>query len=542
MISRTRILVVDDELGIVSLCKRLLERAGYDVIGLTDPVAALDFLKREKVDLLLVDIRMPAMSGFDLIASVQNKQPEMAILIMTGFGTVETAIQALRQGVDGLLLKPFDSSQELLHAVQQALADSQQKRDIARIQALRPLFDITESFLAETRPDRLLELVVNATCGHLRCNHAAYYRYSPESGMLERVTGRGITPPDEMSGLSSGLIGRTDALSAPLWVSIDAHDESDLMPALAELGLCSALAAPVVRQKVRGVLFAGREEGAPVFREIDVEMFLLLSRQAGIALENALLYEELREYVRRVEESQQALIRAEKLATAGRLTASIAHEINNPLQSVQNCLHLASHPEISSEKREEFLQLAATELDRLMNTVQRMLDYYRPAMAERQRVDIPLLVKHVLGLMSSQLEERKIRVTTGFSSKLPAIMAVKSQLEQVFINLILNAYDAMPQGGELHISGRLARDMVEIIFEDTGPGVPPEERTRIFEPFVSTKENGTGLGLSVSYGIIAAHGGSLDLISGRGKGACFRILLPVKGQSHVDQGKYSDRG
>jgi len=144
--------------------------------------------------------------------------------------------------------------------------------------------------------------------------------------------------------------------------------------------------------------------------------------------------------------------------------------------------------------------------------------------------------------MSSQLEERKIRVTTGFSSKLPAIMAVKSQLEQVFINLILNAYDAMPQGGELHISGRLARDMVEIIFEDTGPGVPPEERTRIFEPFVSTKENGTGLGLSVSYGIIAAHGGSLDLISGRGKGACFRILLPVKGQSHVDQGKYSDRG
>ncbi len=104
-----------------------------------------------------------------------------------------------------------------------------------------------------------------------------------------------------------------------------------------------------------GVLYAGQDADAPAFREVEWEMFLLLARQATVAMENARLYEELREYVRRVEESQQALIRAEKMAAAGRLTASIAHEINNPLQAVQNCLHLAMRGEVTEKKKREYL-------------------------------------------------------------------------------------------------------------------------------------------------------------------------------------------
>ena len=525
------ILVVDDEPGITQLCERLLVRAGYQVVVFTQPKTALEYLMQEKADLLLVDIRMPDISGFDLIASVHQYQPDMAILVMTGFGTVETAIQALRQGVDGLLLKPFETGDELIRAVQQALVDSQQKRDIARIQALRPLFDITESLLAETRPERLLELVLNAVCGYLHCENAAFYRYSAESNHLYPIALRGLSLPDDKSTKKSGMIGQTDAMSTPIWVNVDGPGESDLKTVIANLGLSSAITAPVVRQNLRGVLYAGRSASAPAFREAEIEMFLLLTRQAAVAMENAGLYEELREYVRRVEESQQALIRAEKMAAAGRLTASIAHEINNPLQAVQNCLHLATRKELAQEKREEYIQLANTELERLMVTVQRMLDFYRPGGVDPQRVDVAVLAKHVISLLAHQMEERGIRVTTGFSSKLPAILAVNSQLEQVFFNIILNAYDAMPAGGELRISARPVRDeMVEILFQDTGPGISEEDRGRIFEPFFSTKQNGTGLGLSVSYGIIAAHGGSIDLARDRGKGACFRIILPVKGE------------
>jgi signal transduction histidine kinase len=157
-----------------------------------------------------------------------------------------------------------------------------------------------------------------------------------------------------------------------------------------------------------------------------------------------------------------------------------------------------------------------------------MLDFYRPGSVDPQLVNLVILLHRVIKLLSAQLQARKIQVITRFSSKIPSILAVSSQLEQVFINLFLNAYDVMPEGGKLHISASCTDEMVEILVEDSGPGVSEENRTRIFEPFVSTKKGGTGLGLTVSYGIIAAHGGSLDLVSGRGLGACFRVSLPLK--------------
>jgi signal transduction histidine kinase/FixJ family two-component response regulator len=523
------ILVVDDEPGITRLCERLLKKVDYQVTSFTDPEEALKFVVQNNIDLLLVDIRMPQVSGFDLIEHTKKTQPDAAILVMTGFGTVETAIQSLRQGVDGLLLKPFEVGGELVKAVRQALDDNQKKRDIARIQALRPLFDIIESFLAETHPEHLLELVLNAVCGHLHCGHAGFYQRSPSGFHLSLISGRGITLAEEESHVSGGFIGRVDALNTPIWVNATGPGEPDLQAVLIAKGLSSVLCAPITRLNDRGVLYAGQDTNAPVFREVEWEMFLLLVRQATVAMENAHLYEELREYVRRVEASQQALIRAEKMAAAGRLTASIAHEINNPLQAVQNCLHLATRSELTEKKRREYLDLANIELDRLMSTVQRMLDYYRPGAVEPHRVDLVTLLRHVISLLSPQLQARGIRVNTGFSSKLTPVLAVSSQLEQVFLNLVLNSFDAMPGGGELRISARPVRDTAEILFQDTGPGVPAEMRTRIFEPFVSSKQGGTGLGLSVSYGIISAHGGSLDLLPDRGPGACFRVVLPIKG-------------
>jgi two-component system NtrC family sensor kinase len=259
-------------------------------------------------------------------------------------------------------------------------------------------------------------------------------------------------------------------------------------------------------------------------------MFQILARQAAAALENARLYAAQLEYVRKVEESQKALLQVEKMATAGRLSASIAHEVNNPLQAVQNCLHLASRDDLSPEKRLEYFNLARTELDRLTLTVKRMLDFYRPGPASRQKLNLTEMLDHVLHLMSKQLSERNVMVDFEIPDNLPSIQAVSSQIQQVFINLILNASDAMPEGGQLRISARAVRGGVEILFQDSGPGVALEKQANIFEPFFSTKDGGTGLGLTVSYNIITAHAGSLELLSDRGPGACFRVFLPIGGK------------
>ena len=160
-----------------------------------------------------------------------------------------------------------------------------------------------------------------------------------------------------------------------------------------------------------------------------------------------------------------------------------------------------------------------------MTTVERMLDFYRPS-AEFKPVQILDLLEHVLNLLGQQLRERNIRVTTSWPAKLPSIKAISNQIEQVFINLVLNAFDAMPEGGELWISIAQKRKMLEITFQDTGSGIQPDVQSNLFEPFVSTKGT-TGLGLSVSYDIVTAHGGRLDLLSDRTPGACFRVMLPI---------------
>ena len=524
-----QILVLDDEPGITLLCSRLLKRAGYEVVAFTESSPAFDHLQSNSVDLLLVDIRMPDMDGFEVIHQVKKLQPDIAVLVMTGFGTVETAIQALRQGVDGLLLKPFEQGSELVEAVKQALLDSERKRDAALIQALRPLFNVTESLLSETHPDQLLELIKNAFQGHLRCSHIGYYQVEDDK-VFQLLSGSGSVPDPSRNKTDQTFLSRIEAHDSPLMINTSGPGLKEFQSQLKKRRLGAAMFTPVRRLKTHSLFFVGRNEDDPPFREADLEMFLVLSNQAAVAIENARLYGELREYVKQVEESQQALLQAEKMATAGRLSVSIAHEVNNPLQSVQNCLHLAGRKDLSKEQREEYFDLAKTELERLMSTVQRMLDFYRPGAVSPTEVDLRELLHYVITLMSKQLEKQEILVKTDLPDHLPVIIAVGSQIQQVLINLILNSFDAMPDGGELHIQIRVVKKGVEILLQDSGPGIPDDQQQHIFEPFFSTKDEGTGLGLTVSYNIITAHGGTLELASNNGPGACFRIYLPIGGK------------
>ncbi len=525
------VLVLDDEPGITLLCTRLLKRAGFNVFAFTTASESYDFLRSEMIDLLLVDIRMPDASGFDVIEQAKRIQPDIAVLVMTGFGTVETAIQALRQGVDGLLLKPFQEGSELVDSVKQVLVDSQRKKDAARVQALRPLFRVTEALLSETHPERLIALLISAITGHLRCSHAGCFQINELAEKVDvgLLSGQGKTPDPQNKVKEKKLLEKVDSNGKSLLVNAGAPGDADVQSYLQANDLTAAMFVPIKRMNSRILLYAGRGPDESLFRDADLDMFIILANQAAVAMENARLYAELRDYVRQVEESQQALLQAEKMAAAGRLTASIAHEVNNPLQAVQNCLHLADRKDLSKEQRNEYYELAKTELNRLMTTVQRMLDFYRPGAVEPERIDIVILLDHVLNLTAKQLQERNIEVETDIPEDLPKVSVVSSQIQQVFINLTLNAFDAMSNGGKLRVWAKKAKKGVEIYFEDTGPGISEDRRVHIFEPFFSTKDGGTGLGLTVSYNIITSHGGALDYVSKHGPGTCFRVYLPVGG-------------
>jgi signal transduction histidine kinase/putative methionine-R-sulfoxide reductase with GAF domain len=281
-------------------------------------------------------------------------------------------------------------------------------------------------------------------------------------------------------------------------------------------------------EQVLGVMsvFAGDEDGSVAARAR--YLLELLAPQAAIAIRNVQLFEALELRMAELERAQASLVQAEKAAAIGRLAASLAHEINNPLQSLNNCLHLARRAELTSDKKGAYLSMAQDEVRRLIEIVSRMLNFYRPATGEsRVETDLNRLVHDVLGLVGQQLEQNRISTKLDLQPELPTILAIPNNVRQVLLNVILNAVDAMPDGGQLRISTeQQAGGWAGVTITDTGRGIPAEHVSQVFEPFFTTKENGTGLGLAISYGIIEAHGGHIDVESEVGKGSAFSIRFP----------------
>ena len=292
----------------------------------------------------------------------------------------------------------------------------------------------------------------------------------------------------------------------------------------------SVLSVPlVIRDHVIGAIeLMNSMDGK--FTDDDLELLGSMATTVAIAVENARLYTELSEFTRELEKSQDQLIRAEKLAATGKIAASLAHEINNPLQAIHNCLHLVIHKSsLGQDKRLEYLSMAQEEVERLIDLVQRMLDFYRPSKETVAPVDIEALLDDVLSLAAKRLQHARVMVHRDATSPLPLVDGVSNLLKQVFLNIIINAVEAMPSGGDLYIETTRdeRRQEVSISFTDAGEGIPVAELANIFDPFFTTKPKGTGLGLSVSHGIIERHGGRIDVRSDVGKGSIFTVRLPA---------------
>jgi PAS domain S-box-containing protein len=244
----------------------------------------------------------------------------------------------------------------------------------------------------------------------------------------------------------------------------------------------------------------------------------------------------LRELERR--RLEQVLFDSEKLAATGRLAASIAHEINNPLEAVQNALYLLQKEFGDETSKHPYLDIAARETQRMSRILRQMLGFYRQQEAMGE-TDLNALVEEAGGLVAKRLRERGVQIANQLDPGLPRIRASADQLKQVLLNLILNAADSMPKGGTITVATQagagaetevLGRDAVQVQVRDTGEGIPDDLLAQIFEPFFSTKPGkGTGLGLWVSQGIVQSHGGTMRVRSRVGRGTTFMITLPVQG-------------
>ena len=228
--------------------------------------------------------------------------------------------------------------------------------------------------------------------------------------------------------------------------------------------------------------------------------------------------------------AEQQAARAERLAAMGRLTASLAHEINNPLQVIRNNLELVQDFDLDADECEARLDIMRSEIDRLAGVCRRVLDFARPPDVTRHTVSIAPLVTKTLALISKQLEQAAIEVTTDCPTELPPVLAAPEQITQLLLNLAINAIEAMSEGGHLHIAARVDGDMLAISMTNDGSPIPEENIERIFEPFFTTKPEGTGLGLSICHSIVQQHGGTIRVENLEdGEGVTLITTLPIAG-------------
>ncbi len=236
------------------------------------------------------------------------------------------------------------------------------------------------------------------------------------------------------------------------------------------------------------------------------------------------------EMERALSNTREQLLNSEKLAAMGRLTSQIAHELNNPLYGIMNTLELLKSEVPPGNKRRKLLDMSLSEIIRLADMLKKMLSFSKPEQEIKKFVNVTTIVDEILLLHEKQLQEHSIKISTDFEEDLVDVYASTNQLRQVFLNMVSNARDAMPEGGTLTVRTFYSNEFVNIQFIDTGVGISKDNLSKIFDSFFTTKSSvkGVGLGLSVCYGFIKDHGGDIKVESTSGTGTTFTISLPIK--------------
>jgi signal transduction histidine kinase len=574
-----RILIVDDDAHTAEYIAALLGAQGYETEWAFDGHEALAKLRgtspeaagvESAFDLVVLDVMIPGIDGYEVCRRIKsdNSLRHISIIMVTGLGSTTNKTKGLELGADDYVTKPF-TPEELLARVKAGLRVRAMEREVVQrnreLAALNSISRLTsrslnlDDVLSTTLGQALTLLAGRAALIALveEDNANTEYLVPQDQGSTGERTDRqwvaakaaqpaGNRPPEvvlrmhrglppqlngQLNGArwaqGQGLIGETVARGETR-VSRELFRDPHLC-VLPDYGFNAVACAPLTAQHgIVGVL-AVLNRDQTLWGEQSLRLLEAAGRQVGAAVENARLYTRVSRYADQLARSQAQLVQAEKLAAMGRLTASIAHELNNPLQAIQNCLHLILRYPSGDKKREQYLDMARDEVERLIQTVQGMLDFYRPSSTQEHATDIHQAIEDVLILAGKRLERGKVRVYKTYDQGLPFINAAENQLKQVFLNLVINAIEAMPDGGELRIQTKVSedREWLTISFHDQGTGLTQSAMLHLFEPFYTTKSKGTGLGLSVSYGIVEQHGGTIEVQSEQGRGSRFTVKLPT---------------
>ena len=475
------ILLIEDEEAHAQLIERALSRTSLStsLTHVSTGSEALAVLAEQKFDLVLLDYSLPGENDLELL--IRIVEAGCPVIMITAKGNEVVAVEAMKRGAIDYLVKSPETFDLLPTIVERTAATLETRRTLVETEALyRQLINSSTDAIISTNRDGII-VVFNPGAEEL----LGYRR--------EEVVGQVVTILYESEERAKEVMRRMHeggGRVAGFETILRAKDGSHI-PVL--------ISASILYDE------EGEESGTVGFNK------------------------DLRERKR----AKEQLIRSDKLAALGKLTAGVSHEILNPLNIITMSLQLmTSDPETPPEIVRQ-LRVLDEQAQRINRITQELLYFARQREPERRWIDVNQTLRRTLSLFEKELRLQNVAVELKLSEELEDVLADQDQLLQVVLNLLTNARDAMPGGGRLILSTEVVeadgQRFVEVRVEDTGPGIPPEHMEKLFDPFFTTKGEGegTGIGLSICHGIVEAHGGSIRVESELGRGTTFIIQLPL---------------
>ena len=535
------VLIVDDDRIIREQLQKELKREFFKTFLASDGKTALESLNREEIDIVILDVRLPDMDGLEVLKEIKEKRPDCEVIVITGMGSQEIAIKSLRKGAIDYIEKPIemDELSAALGRAQEKLADKKE------LSYKNMLLVIDDDEAVVKRLKKVLEKegyeVVGANSGKEGLNIIANNKIDVVITDIKM---------DDMDGIQ--VIQRAKKFYRDIeGIVVTGFKDQELAIRSLRAGAIDYITKPI---NLDELLFSIKRAIERINLNRDR---LYRNRELKISSEiiskmNEELERRIEERSKELDQTQAQLFQTSKLATLGEMSAGLAHEMNQPLGGISLIIKhmnkLMDRGILSNEEIESGLGDIETSVKRMARIIQHIRTFARQDTLAFLQVDVNETIDSALSLLGEQLRLHDIGVLLELSPDLPTITGEPYQLEQVWINLISNARDALDEkekqiseGGAqntdykklLNISTIYDKESempsVEVRFTDNGVGLEEEQKERIFEPFFTTKEVGKamGLGLSICHGIIESHKGEILTESKAGGETIFRVILPI---------------
>jgi two-component system NtrC family sensor kinase len=536
--SRYKILVLDDDAILRENLERELNRNYLDTRGVGTGAEALKILSQEHFDIALIDFKLPDMSGLTVLEKIKSKDPDCEVIITTGFGTQDIAISALRKGAIDYLEKPVDFV-ELSSAIGRATEKLSQKSNLhSRTTILvvdddRPVVDRLHRFLSREGFDS-----------------SSAYNGAEALAIIEKqkidilVTDVNMGDMDGIAVLQQAKKMYHDIEG----IVVTGVNDNEMSIKALRAGAADYLVKPVNLEELLVAIQRAQERIKLNRTRLYRDRELKISSEI-ISKMNEELERRIDERSRELSKTQTQLFQTSKLATLGEMSAGLAHEINQPLGGIALIAKTIRKLEERNKLTHDDLMHALDDIDSSVHRMTKIIRHIR--VFSRQdtfkfiEVDVNDTIASSVSLLGEQLRLHSIALETDLAVALPKVEGEPNQLEQVWINLISNARDALDQKGtssairsdfqkKLVVSSSVSTDgrSVVVRFLDNGVGIPETNKQKIFEPFFTTKAvgKGSGLGLSISYGIIDSHKGTISIENEPSGGVCAVVTLPARGR------------